>query len=56
METLIKGRIGFVIAQRLSAIKDADTIIYIKNADIKEVGKHATLMQKGNLCAKLYNS
>lgn len=56
MGNLMKGRTSFVIAHRLSTIKDADMIIYMENGDIKEVGTHHELLQKGGLYEKLYNS
>lgn len=56
MATLMKGRTSFVIAHRLSTIRDANVILYMENGDIKEVGDHDTLMQKGGKYAVLYNS
>lgn len=56
MDALTKGRTSFVIAQRLSTIRDADMIIYMQDGDIKETGTHDELMAKNGLYADLYNS
>ena len=42
-----RGRTSFVIAHRLSTIRDADVILYMEDGDIKEIGTHEELMQKG---------
>lgn len=42
MDALTKGRTSFVIAQCLSAIRDADTIIYMRDGDIKETVRFGT--------------
>ena len=47
MEELMRGRTSFVIAHRLSTIRDADVILYMEDGDIKEIGTHEELMQKG---------
>ncbi|MGI5959210.1 MAG: ABC transporter ATP-binding protein [Massiliimalia sp.] len=56
MTNLTKGRTSFIIAHRLSTIRDADQIFYMQDGDIKEVGSHEELLEKGGLYAKLYNS
>ena len=56
MDNLMKGRTSFVIANRLSTIRDADLILVMKDGDIIEQGDHDTLMRQGGFYAELYNS
>ncbi len=56
MEELMRGRTSFVIAHRLSTIRDADVILYMEDGDIKEIGTHEELMQKGEKYQALYTS
>ncbi len=56
MKKLMKGRTSFIIAHRLSTIIDADTILYMENGDIKEIGTHSELLHKNGAYAKMYNS
>ena len=56
MSAMMKDRTSFVVAHRLSTIKDADTILYMQDGDILEIGTHDELMEKDGLYAKLYNS
>jgi len=56
MAVLLKGRTSFVVAHRLSTIRDANVILYMENGDIKEVGDHDTLMKLNGKYAVLYNS
>lgn len=56
MSDMMKGRTTFMIAHRLFTIKNADSIIFMKDGDIKEVGNHQELMDKGGYYAELYNS
>ncbi|MDD6071544.1 MAG: ABC transporter ATP-binding protein [Clostridiales bacterium] len=53
---LMKGRTSFVVAHRLSTIKEADVILVMKDGDIIEQGNHENLLKKGGFYAKLYNS
>ena len=56
MNNLMKGRTSFVIAHRLSSIKDADLILVMKDGDIIEQGNHSELLEKGGFYTELYNS
>ena len=54
--TLMKGRTSFIVAHRLSTIKEADVILVMKDGHIIEQGDHRTLLEKGGFYADLYNS
>jgi ATP-binding cassette subfamily B protein len=54
IDTLIKGRTSIVIAHRLSTIRKADTIIVLDKGEIKEMGTHDELLDKGGFYAKLH--
>lgn len=56
MDELTKGRTSFVIAHRLSPVKNADLILVMRNGDVIESGTHEELMQRGGFYADLYNS
>lgn len=56
MSRLLKGRTSFVVAHRLSTIRDADTIIVMNQGEIVETGNHDELMAKEGFYADLYNS
>lgn len=56
MERLLKDRTSFVVAHRLSTIRDADNIIVMNHGSIVETGNHDTLMAKNGFYADLYNS
>jgi ATP-binding cassette, subfamily B, bacterial len=51
--TLLQGRTAFVIAHRLSTVRDADRIVVIKEGEIGEVGTHAELLERGGYYASL---
>ncbi len=53
---LMKGRTSFVVAHRLSTIKEADVILVMKDGDIIEQGNHESLLAQGGFYADLYNS
>lgn len=53
---LMKGRTSFVVAHRLSTIKEADVILVMKDGDIIEQGSHESLLKKNGFYAKLYYS
>lgn len=56
MERLLKNRTSFVVAHRLSTIRDAHNIIVMNHGSIVETGNHDELMAKNGFYADLYNS
>jgi len=56
MHALMQGRTSFVIAHRLSTVRDADLILVMDGGDIVEQGDHESLMRKGGFYSGLYNS
>lgn len=52
---LMEGRTTFIIAHRLSTVREADTIIVLDKGTIAEVGTHAELLRKGRIYPELYN-
>lgn len=55
-DSLMQGRTSFVVAHRLSTIRNADVILVMKDGKIIEQGNHETLMQANGFYEKLYNS
>ena len=53
---LMEGRTSFIVAHRLSTIKEADMILVMKDGTIIEQGNHETLLKKNGFYANLYNS
>ena len=53
---MMKGRTSFVVAHRLSTIKEADVILVMNNGKIIEKGNHAELLRADGFYAKLWNS
>ena len=53
---LMQDRTSFIVAHRLSTIKNADMILVMKDGDIIEKGKHDELVARGGFYAALYNS
>ncbi|MDF2822011.1 MAG: ABC-type multidrug transport system, ATPase and permease component, partial [Clostridiales bacterium] len=53
---LMEGRTSFVVAHRLSTIKEADVILVMKDGNIIEQGKHEQLLAQGGFYASLFNS
>lgn len=53
---LMQGRTSFVVAHRLSTIKEADVILVMKDGDIIEQGNHESLLKQGGFYYELYNS
>ena len=56
MSRLLEGRTSFVVAHRLSTIRDADNIIVMNHGSIIETGNHDALMAANGFYADLYNS
>ena len=53
---MMRGRTSFIVAHRLSTIREADMILVMQNGHIIEQGKHDDLLRQNGFYAKLYNS
>ena len=53
---MMQGRTSFIVAHRLSTIREADVILVMKDGHIVEQGNHNQLLAQGGFYAKLYNS
>ena len=53
---MMQGRASFIVAHRLSTIREADVILVMKDGHIVEQGSHDQLLAQGGFYAKLYNS
>ena len=53
---MMKDRTTFIVAHRLSTIREADVILFVKDGSIVEQGSHRELLQKNGFYAKLYQS
>lgn len=53
---MMEGRTSFIVAHRLSTIREADIILVMENGKIIEQGNHEELLRKQGFYAKLYNS
>lgn len=53
---MMEGRTSFIVAHRLSTIKEADVILVMKDGSVVEQGSHRELLEKNGFYAKLYNS
>ncbi|HAG69323.1 MAG TPA: sugar ABC transporter ATP-binding protein [Lachnospiraceae bacterium] len=53
---LMEGRTSFIVAHRLSTIRNADTILVMKNGKVIEQGSHEELLLRGGFYTELYNS
>ena len=54
--TMMEGRTSFIVAHRLSTVREADIILVMNNGSIVEQGSHSELLSRGGFYAKLYNS
>ena len=55
-DAMMAGRTTFVVAHRLSTIREADVILVMRDGHIVEMGNHEELLKKNGFYAKLYNS
>jgi ABC transporter len=55
LQILLRDRTCLVIAHRLSTVRNADRIVVLEAGQIREIGTHAELQQKGNRYAKIYD-
>ena len=53
---LMEGRTSFIVAHRLSTIREADIILVMKDGNIIEKGRHDELLRLGGFYSQLYNS
>ncbi len=56
MDNLMRGRTSFIIAHRLSTVRDADLILVMRDGDIVEQGTHEELLSRGGFYADIYYS
>ena len=56
LDTLMKGRTSFVIAQRISTVMNADLILVLDKGQVVASGKHKELMEESEIYAEIYNS
>ena len=54
--TMMDGRTTFIVAHRLSTIREADVILVMRDGSIVEMGSHEALLQRNGFYAQLYNS
>lgn len=54
--TMMQGRTSFIVAHRLSTVKEADIILVMRDGNIVEQGSHRELLKKGGFYSELYNS
>ena len=53
---MMEGRTSFIVAHRLSTIREADVILVMKDGSVIEQGTHEQLLAKQGFYANLYNS
>ncbi len=56
LDSLMKGRTSFVIAQRITTVLNADQIIVLDKGEVAAVGTHADLLENSPIYAEIYNS
>ena len=56
LDTLMKGRTSFVIAQRISTVINADLILVLDKGEVVARGRHEELMEESEIYAEIYNS
>ena len=54
--TMMQGRTSFIVAHRLSTIREADVILVMRDGHIVEQGDHASLLERDGFYAQLYKS
>ena len=55
-DKLMQGRTSFVVAHRLSTVRNASLILVMRDGKIIEQGRHEALLEKGGFYSELYNS
>ena len=56
LAVLSEGRTSFIVAHRLSTVRDADLILVMRDGNVVETGKHEELLAKGGFYKTLYQS